>query len=92
MATQYPNRRKKYTARSSYYFQAKHFNDVFLNLGYNYKGQLLKKGTSPELWANPLQVPMYSLIEGMLNFLIEHTKTIKKWFSIAHDKNTMSIT
>jgi hypothetical protein len=91
MATQYPNRRKLYTVRSSYYYQSKHFNDVFLNLGYNYKGQLLKKGTSPVLWSNPLQTPMYSTIEGMLNFLIEHTKIVKKWFSIAHHKNTMNI-
>jgi len=91
MATQYPNRRKLYTVRSSYFFQAKHLNDVFLNMGFNYKGQLLKKGTSPELWANPLQIPFYGLLEGMLNFLIEHTKIIKKWFSVAHSKDNMNI-
>jgi len=84
-------RRKRYTVRPSYFFDAKHFNDVFLNLGFNYSGQLLKKGTSPELWANPLQEPLYTTLEGMLNFLIEHTKVIKKWFSIAHDKNSMNI-
>ena len=86
-----PDRRKLYTVRPSYTYQAKHFNDVILNMGFKYKGKLLKKGTSPELWANPLQTPMYGTLEGMLNFLIEHTKIIKKWFSIAHDKNTMNI-
>ena len=91
MATSYPNRRKLYTVRSSYYYQAKHFNDVFLNLGYDYRGNILRKGTSPELWANPLQSPMYNTIEGMLNFLIEHSKSIKKWYSIAHDKNSTGI-
>ena len=91
MATQYPNRRRLYTVRSSYLNQAKHLSDVFLHLGFDYKGKLLKKGTSPEIWANPLQIPMYGLIEGMLNSLIEHTKSIKKWFSIAHDKNTMNL-
>jgi DNA modification methylase len=91
MATEYPDRRKLYTVRSSYYNQAKHLNDVFLNLGFNYKGKILKKGTSPELWANPLQTQMLNTIEGMLTFLLEHTKTVKKWFSIAHDKNTMNI-
>jgi len=85
------NRRKSYTARSSYYFQAKHFNDVFLNLGFNYKGQLLTKGTSPELRANPLQNPMFSTIEACLGFLIEHTKIIKKWFAIAIDKNSLNV-
>lgn len=85
------NRRKLYTTRSSYLFQAKHFNDVFLNLGFDYRGKLLSKGTSPELWANPLQSSMYSVLEAMLNFLIEHTKMVKKWFSIAHDKNSMNV-
>lgn len=85
------NRRKLYTARSSYLNQAKHFNDLFLNMGFNYRGQLLIKGTSPELRANPLQNPGYSVIEGMLNYLIEHAKTVKKWFSIAHDKNSINV-
>ena len=85
-------RRKKYTIRPSYMYQAKHMNDVFLNLGFNYKGKLLKKGTSPELWSNPLQIQMIGVLEGMLNQLIEQTKIVKKWFSIAHDKNTMNIT
>jgi hypothetical protein len=84
-------KRNLWTVRLSYLDQAKHINDVFLNLGYNYKGKILKSGTSPELWANPLQIPMYSTIEGMITFLIENTKTIKKWFSIAHDKNTTLI-
>lgn len=91
MITKNLDRRKLYTVRSSYTYQAKHFNDVILNMGFNYKGMLLKRGTSPELWANPVQDTTYSTIEGMLIFLIEHTKIIKKWFSIAHDKNTMNI-
>jgi len=91
MAAPISGKRNLYTTRPSYYYQAKHFNDVYLNMGFNYKGKLLKKGTSPELWANPLQAPMYSTIEGMLNFLIEHTKIIKKWYSIAHSKNSMNI-
>jgi hypothetical protein len=84
-------KRNLYTTRPSYFYQSKHFNDVFLNLGFNYKGKLLKKGLSPEMYANQLQVPMYSTIEAMLNFLIEHTKIVKKWYSIAHDKNSMNV-
>ena len=83
--------RKKYVARASYLYQAKHFNDVILNMGFNYRGQLLKKGTSPELWANPLQGPMYGTLEALLNQLIEETKVIKKWISIAHSKDNMNI-
>jgi len=84
-------RRKLYTIRPSYLYQAKHHSDVFLNLGYKYRGNILKNGTSPELYANPLQVGMLSTIEGFLNFLVEQAKYVKKWFSIAHDKNTTNI-
>lgn len=91
MATAYPNRRKLYTTRSSYLTSAKHFSDNFKHMGFDYKGKLLIKGTSAELWANPLQKPFYNLIEGMLYTLIEHAKFVKKWFSIAHDKNTTRI-
>jgi hypothetical protein len=83
--------RKLYTVRGSYLYQAKHLNDSFLNLGYKYKGKILNNGTSPELRANPLQVPMLNTLEGMLNFLLENAKTVKKFFSIAHDKNTTNI-
>ena len=84
-------KRSLYTIRSSYLNQAKHINDVLLNLGYKYTGNILKNGTSPELWANPLQVPMYQTLEGMIVFLIENAKSIKKHFSVAHDKNTTLI-
>jgi hypothetical protein len=84
-------RRSLYTVRESYLNQAKHINDVFLNLGYDYRGNILKKGTSPELWANPLQDSNYLTLEGMITFILEQAKYVKKWFSIAHDKNTTLI-
>ena len=85
------DKRKTYTIRPSYFYSAKHFNDVYLNKGFDYKGKLLKRGTSPEIWANPLQNSMYGTLEGMLNYLIEHTKIVKKWFSIAHAKDDINI-
>ena len=83
--------RKLYTIRSSYYTQANHMNDYFINLGYNYRGNILKNTTSPELWANPLQTSMFGRIEAMITYLIEQVKLVKKHFSIAHDKNTLNI-
>jgi hypothetical protein len=83
--------RKLYTIRLSYLYQAKHVNDVYKNLGFDYRGKILKKGTSPELWANPLQNTSYTTIESMITFLLEQAKYVKKWFSIAHDKNTTNI-
>lgn len=84
-------RRQLFKIRPSYMNQAKHINDFFLNLGYDYRGNILKNGTSPELWANPQQTSMYARLEGMITYVLESAKMIKKWFSIAHDKNTTRI-
>lgn len=84
-------KRSKWLVRPSYRNQARRINDVFINLGFNYYGRILKNGTSPELWGNPIQIPMIGTIEGMITFLLDQTKMIKKWFSIAHDKNTLNI-
>lgn len=84
-------RRQYNKIRPSYLNEAKHINDYFINMGYKYRGNILRKGTSNELWANPQQVSMLTKLEGMLIYLLESSKQIKKWFSIAHDKNTTRI-
>lgn len=83
--------RQLHKIRPSYLSEAKHANDRLLNLGYDYFGNILKNGSSPELWANPQQKGMYGRLEGMLTYVLETTKMVKKWFSIAHDKNTTAI-
>jgi len=85
------DKRRPYKVRSSYLNQAKHLNDVFLNMGYDYRGNILKNGTSSELWANPQQINMYGKLEGMLTYVLESSKSIKKWFSIAHSSSTTNI-
>ena len=81
----------RYKVRPSYLESARHLNDSFLNLGYNYQGKILKRMTSPELWANPLQNPLLFQIEAMINFILEQVKFIKKHMSIAHSKDTLNI-
>jgi hypothetical protein len=83
--------RFRYKVREPYYHGAMHHADSFKNLGYDYRGNILRKTTSPEIWANPLQIPMYGYIEGMVTYLIETVKIIKKTFSIAHDKDDTKI-
>jgi len=77
--------------RPSYLTQAKHINDNFKNLGYSYSGNILKNGSSSELWANPQQISMFGRLESMIVYILESSKMIKKWFSIAHSKNTTSL-
>lgn len=85
------DKRQLHKIRKSYYTQAKHLNDNFKNLGYNYVGNILRNGTSPELWANPQQTGMYNRLEVLITYILEESKMIKKWFSIAHSQNTTNI-
>jgi len=85
------NKRQLHKIRSSYLSEAKHINDNFRNLGYDYYGKILKNGSSPELWANPQQIALYGKLEAMITYLLENTKMIKKWFSIAHDKDATNL-
>jgi hypothetical protein len=80
-----------YKVRPDYYNQAKHLSDEYKNLGYDYRGKILSKMTSPELWSNPLQYSFFSKIEALINFIIEQVKYIKKSFSIAHSKDSINI-
>lgn len=81
----------RHLSRVPYYDQGRHFNDQLKNLGYDYRGQILRKTTSPELWANPLQTSLYGRIEAMITFMLESAKSVKKHFSFAHDKDTTQI-
>lgn len=83
--------RQLHKMRAPYLSQARHINDNYSNLGYRYPGNILKNGTSPELWANPQNIGMFGQLEGMIVYLIESSKMIKKWFSIAHSKETTRI-
>lgn len=83
--------RQLHKIRSPYLNQAKHINDNYKNLGYEYAGNILRNGTSPELWANPQNNGMFGKLEGMIVYLIESSKMVKKWFSIAHSKETTRI-
>lgn len=84
-------KKRLYKIRESYLYSAKHSNDQYLNMGYSYSGNILSNGTSNELWANPQQISSIKRLEGIIVFLIENVKNIKKHFSIAHDKDTSNI-
>ena len=85
------SRKGYHTRRDPYYSQAKHLSDDYKNLGYDYRGRLLKKSTSPELWSNPIQAPIYARFESMIGFILEQAKYVKKTFSFAHSKEDINL-
>jgi len=83
--------RNTYKIRLPYLYQAKHNNDEFKNLGYNYRGKILRRVTSHELWGNPLQTSMMGQIEVLLTYILEEVKMIKKWYSISYNKEDVNL-
>jgi len=83
--------RNTFAVRVPYLYQAKHVNDQFLNLGYDYHGKILRRVTSSELWGNPMQTTMLGQIEVLLTYVLEETKMIKKYMSISHEKNSINL-
>jgi len=81
----------RYTVRTSYLYQAKHINDNYKNMGYNYSGNIIKNTISKEMYANPLLSPLYAWLEALIITWFSQTKMIKKTYSIAHSKNTENI-
>lgn len=77
--------------RTAYNYRINHINDYYKNLGFEYSGKIFEKTVSPEIYSNPLQKPLITKIEQLIYYLIETTKNIKKWVSIAHEKNSSRI-
>lgn len=77
--------------KSKYYYMS-HCNDSYLNLGYEYHGNVYKNTISPELYNSNKNVTNFILkLEVLINYLIDSVKHIKLQFSIAHDKNDITL-
>ena len=83
--------RSLHKIRLPYLYSVKHKNDIYKNQGYKYTGKIYKTVTSPELWANPIQISLIGQLEVLITYIIEETKMIKKWFAIALNKNDLNI-
>ena len=57
------------------------------NLGFDYKGQILKRTVSKHLFTDPDRAEIFSYIENILYFLVENVKTIKTFYNYTVPKN-----
>ena len=81
----------KHSKRSKYWYGCRHHN-VMPYLGYKYHGNVYKNTISPELYySNDKNTESISLLETLINYLIDSVKHIKLQFSIAHDKNVINL-
>jgi hypothetical protein len=74
-----------------YGIKSRDYVEEFKNLGYDYRGKILRKVTSAELWGNPLQTSMIGQIESLMTYILEQVKMIKKMFSIAYEKDSINL-
>lgn len=81
-----------YPTRKPTLYSSRHHRDDYDNLGYDYrKYGVLDKVLSKELYTNPPVKMCLDLIEGLIVYLIDEVKLIKKHFSFAHDKDTVTL-
>lgn len=78
--------------KKSKYYYASHKHDAYLNLGYKYHGNVYKNTISPELYNSNTNVKGFIFqLEVLINYLIDAVKQIKLQFSIAHNKNDITL-
>lgn len=77
--------------KRSYNYTAKHANDVYSNLGYDYRENIFKNTLSKQLFANDKSAKILNEIQKLVFFLIEEVKVLKTRFVFALDKDSKLI-
>ena len=72
-------------------YKIEHCRDNYLNLGFDYRKNLLPKTLSKQLFANDKNGGMLLQIQKLVFFLIEETKILKTRFTFAVNKNSKLI-
>lgn len=77
--------------KRSYKYTANHANDVYSNLGFDYRENIFKKTLSKQLFANDKSKKILNEIQKIIFLLIEETKLLKTRFVFALDKDSKLI-
>lgn len=74
--------------RDEFFYEEKHINDNYTNLGYNFERNIMKNVLSEEMFANPMNDIPIRQIERMVEFLVHQVKRIKLEYNITLPKNS----
>jgi hypothetical protein len=72
---------KKDLNAKSYLEHLKHQNDHILNVGFDFREQILMRTLSPVLFFNTKNAGILVKIDSILSYLVDHVKSIKKTFN-----------
>jgi len=82
----------KSNPNESPYYLLKHRKDQLKNTGFDYKGQILKRTMSRQMFdKNPYLDAILLKLENIWQYLFDEVKSIKTYFNYAADKNEKRI-
>lgn len=68
-----------------------HSQDVYTNLGYDYRGHILEKSTSKQIRQNKAVAAMLAMIETLLDHLVDSVKQIGSFYMVSVDRKDRNI-
>lgn len=81
----------KYSVRKSYFEVAEHVLDDIKNTGFDYHGELFKKSISSIYFNDDKKTAILTVFDGLLSYIIDRIKMIKKFRNYAVKKNDIKI-
>jgi len=81
----------KYVNRDSYFDVAEHIVDDVKNTGFDYHGQLFRKSVSSIYFNDNKKAAILTVFDGMMSYIIDQIKMIKKFRSYAIKKNNIKL-
>lgn len=80
-----------YPNRKSALFYAKHSNDIYPNLGYDYRGNIFKRTLSKIILSNKVNNAIMKKVDDMFSYLVDTVKQIRLHYMISLDKNDRNV-
>lgn len=77
--------------KESLYDTATSRNERINNLGFNYKGKILRKTISPYLYSDPERAKILDRFDAWLFFLVEKVKSVKTFYNYTVPKDYTKI-
>lgn len=72
--------------KSPRWYASRH-QDIYTDLGFNYKGKIFQKSVSPVIMQNKVNKKLLEHIEPLIQRMIEMTKQIRLHYMFSLDKN-----
>ena len=76
--------------KSARWFASRH-QDMYTDLGFDYRGKIFKKTVSPVILQNKVNKAILSRIEPIIVYLIDAVKQVKLHYMFSLDKNDTRI-